>query len=170
VKVEQKHPTGLLQPFPILEWMWEFVIIDFITKLPRTSKKHESIMVVVDNLTKASYFIPVKSAHKETNIVDIYTRKIVRLHGVPKTILSHRDSKFTSNFWKGVFKGFGTNMNFRRTYHLESDGKKERVNQVIEDMLRIYVMHKTSKWEDYLHLVEFAYNDGNKEYLNMSPV
>jgi hypothetical protein len=68
VKVEHKHPTGLLQPLPILEWKWEVVTIDFITKFPKTTRQHDSIMVVVDKLTKVAHFIPVKLAHKETNI------------------------------------------------------------------------------------------------------
>jgi hypothetical protein len=83
--------------------------------------------------------------------------------------VSDKDIKFTSNLWKGLFKGFGTNLNFSTTYHLEYDGKTKRVNQVIEDMLRMYVMDKKSKWEDYLHLVEFAYNNGYQTSLNMSP-
>jgi len=71
-------------------------------------------------------------------------------------IVSDRDSKFTSNFWKGVFKGFETNLNFSKTYHPESDGQPERVNQVIEDMLRMYVMDNPTKWEYHLHLVDFS--------------
>jgi hypothetical protein len=82
------------------------------------------------------------------------------LHDIPKTIVSDRDPKFTSKFWKGLFKGFRTNLNFNIAYHPESDGKTKRVNQVIEDMLRMYVMEKPSKWEDYLHLVELSYNNG----------
>jgi hypothetical protein len=96
-------------------------------------------------------------------------KEIARLHGVPKAIVSDRDPKFTSNFWKGLFKGFGTNLNFSTTYHPQIDGKIERVNQVIEDMLRMYVMDKPSKWEDYLHLVEFSYNNGYQASLKMSP-
>ena len=126
-------------------------------------------MVLADKLTKASHFIQVKLTHKVANIVDMYMRDIARLHGVPKTIVSDRDPKFTSNFWKGIFKRFKTNLNFSTTYHPESDGKTERVNQVIEDMLRMYVMDKPSKWEDYLHLVEFAYNNGYQASLKMSP-
>ena len=95
-------------------------------------------------------------------------KEVALLHGVPKTIVSDRYPKFTSKFWKGLFKGFGTNLNFNTTYHLESDGKTKRVNQVIEDMLRMYVMDKPTKWEDYLHLVEFAYNNGYQTSLNMS--
>jgi hypothetical protein len=143
--------------------------MDFITGLPRTGKQHDSIMVVVDKLTKAAHFIPLKTTHKATNVVDIFMREITRLHGIPKTIVSDRDPKFTSKFWKGLFKGFRTNLNFNTAYHPESDGQTERVNQVIEDMLRMYVMDKPSKWEDYLHLVEFAYNNGYQASLKMSP-
>jgi hypothetical protein len=80
-----------------------------------------------------------------------------------------RDLKFTSNIWKGLFKGFGTNLNFSIAYHLEYDGQIEKMNQVIEDILRMYVMGKPSKWEDYLHLVEFTYKNGFQESLKMSP-
>jgi hypothetical protein len=102
-------------------------------------------MVILDKLTKATHFIPMKLTHKTTNNAYIYMREIVKLHGVPKEIVSNRDPKFTSNFWKGLFKGFGTNLNFSTTYHLESDRKTERVNQVIEYMLRMYVMDKPLK-------------------------
>jgi hypothetical protein len=126
-------------------------------------------MVVVDQLTKAAHFIPVKLTHKATNIVDIFMREIARLHGIPKTIVFGRDPKFTSNFWKGLLNGFGTNLNFNTTYHPESVGQTKRVNQVIEDMLRMHVMDKPSKWEDYLHLVEFSYNKWYQIALKMSP-
>jgi hypothetical protein len=108
-------------------------------------------------------------SHIVVNIAEIYMTKIARLHGIPKKIVSDKDTKFTSNFWRGLFKGFGTILNFITTYHPQSDGKTKRVDQVIEDMLRMYVMDKSSKWEDYLHLVEFAYNNGYQASLKMSP-
>jgi hypothetical protein len=169
VKAGHRPPAGLLQPLPIPKWKWEVVTMDFITKLPRTNKQHDFIMVVVDKLTKAAHFIPVKLTHKAANIVDVYMKEIARLHGIPKTIVSDKDPKFTSKFWKGLFNGFGTNLNFSTTYHPKSNGQTKRVNQVIEDMLRMYVMDKPSKWEDYLHLVEFAYNNGYQASLKMSP-
>jgi transposase InsO family protein len=143
--------------------------MDFITGLPRTSKQHDSIMVVVDKLTKAAHFIPLKTTHRVVDVPDIFLKEVARLHGIPKTIVSDRDPKFTSNFWRGLFKGFGTNLNFSTTYHHESDGQTERVNRVIKDMMRMYVMDKPSMWEDYLHLVEFAYNNGYHTSLKMSP-
>ena len=107
-------------------------------------------------MTKATHFILVKNTHKATNIAEIYMREVARIHGVSKTIVSNRDPKFTSNFWKGLFRGFGTNLNFSMTYHPESDGQTKRINWIIEDMLRMHVMDKPSRWENYLHLVEFA--------------
>jgi hypothetical protein len=116
---------------PIPEWKWEVITMDFITKLPKSAKQYDFIMVVVDKLTKVSHFILVKSTYKETNIVDIYMREIVKLHGLPRKIVFDKDPKFTSNFWKGLFKGIGTSMNFSTTYHPESDGQTKRLNQVI---------------------------------------
>jgi hypothetical protein len=110
-----------------------------------------------------------KTTHTVTNIAEIFMKEISKLHGIPRTIVSVKDMKFTSNLWRVLFKGFGTNLNFSTTYHPQIDGKIERVNQIIEDMLRMYVMDKPSKWEDYLHLVEFAYNNGYQDSLTMSP-
>ena len=114
VKAKNRHPVGLLQPLPIPEWKWKVVTMDFIKGLPRTGKQHDSIMVVVDKLTKASHFILLNTTQKEVDVVDIFMREVARLHGIPKTIVSERDLKFTSNFWKGLFKGFRMNLNFSK--------------------------------------------------------
>jgi DNA-binding transcriptional regulator WhiA len=136
------------------------VIVDFVTKLPKTMKKNDSIMVVVDKLTKATHFIPVKTTHKAKNIVEIYMKEVSRIHGVPMEIVLDKDPNFTSNFWKGLFKGFGMDLNLSTMYHPESDGKTKRNNKIIEDMLRMYVMDQPSKLEDYIHFIEFSYNNG----------
>jgi transposase InsO family protein len=133
------------------------------------NKKHDSIMVVVDILTKFVHFVLVKTTHTMAYIGKIFMKEIARLHGIPRTIVSNRDTNFTSNFGRGWFKVFGTNLNFITTYHPHTDGKTERFNRIIEDMLRMYVMDKPSKWEDYLDLVEFAYNNGYQYLLRMSP-
>jgi hypothetical protein len=96
-------------------------------------------------------------------------KDVARLHGVPKEIVSDNDSKFISNFCKGLFKGFGTNLNLSTMYLPESDGKIERTNIIIEDMLEMYVMDQPSKWEDYIHLVDFSYNNMYCVSLKMSP-
>jgi hypothetical protein len=169
VKAEHRHPAGLLQPLPILEKKWEVITMDFITGLPRTNKQHDSIMVMVEKLTKAAHFVLVKTTHTVANIAEIFMKEIARLHGIPRTVVSDKDTKFTSNLWRELFKIFGTNLNFITAYHPHIDGKTKRVNRIIEDMMRMYVMDKPSKWEDYLHLVELAYNNGYQDSLRMSP-
>ena len=117
VKVEHRHPAGLLQTLPIPKWKWDVVTMDFITKLPKTIFQNDEIMVVVDKLTKAAHFIPVTTTHKEANIANIYMKEVVRLHGIPKAIVLDIDSKFPSNVWKGFFEGFGASQNMSTTYH-----------------------------------------------------
>ena len=126
-------------------------------------------MVVVDKLTKATDLIPVKSTHKIDDIAKIFMKDIFRLHGLPREIVFDKDPKFTSNFWKGLFAYLGTKLSFSIAYHPQTVGKIERVNQVLEDILRMYVMDKPTKREDYLHLVEFTYNNGQQASLGMSP-
>jgi hypothetical protein len=117
VKTKHIHHVGMLHPFPILKWKCEVVIVDFITKLPRKMKQHDSIMTVVEKFTKVSHLILVKTTHNVTKIAVIYMKEVTKLHGVPKKTISNRDPKFTSIlFWNGFFKGFGTNLNINTTY------------------------------------------------------
>lgn len=169
VNADHQHPVGQLQPLPIHEWKWEMFTLDLITKLPKAQKKHESIMVVVDKLTKISHFIRVKSAYKVVEIIDIFMKEIFELHGMSKVVISDRDVKFTSAFQNVVFRGPGTWIQFSTTYQPRTDGQTMQFNQVLEDMLRIYVMQQTTKWEDYLLLVEFTYNKNYHESLQISP-
>jgi hypothetical protein len=98
-------------------------------------------------------FITIKLDYWVANIIKIYLKYIFMLHGIIKEIILDKELKFISKFWKGLFKGFGTNLNFSTTNHPQTDGWTKRVNQVIEYMLRMYVMDKSSKWEDCLNLV-----------------
>ena len=102
--------------------------MDFITGLPRMKEHNDSIMVVVDKLSKETHFILVKSTYKAVNIVDIFMKEIFRLHGIPKTLITNRDAKFTSKFWMSLKKGMDTKMNFSTTYHPQTGGHTERVN------------------------------------------
>ena len=93
-----------------------------------TWRQHDSIMVVVEKLTKASHLIPFKSMYKDDAIAKKIMKKISTLHGFPKAIISDRDTKFTSNFWKCLFAYLGMKLNFRTAYHPQTNGKTERVN------------------------------------------
>jgi hypothetical protein len=158
-----------LQPLPVPEWKWETISHDFITGFTGTQKHNDSIMVVIDKLSKYAHFIPINSNFKAINITEIIMKEIFRLHGIPKMVISDRDVKFTSTFWKELFAGLKTNLNFRTSYHPQTDGQTERTNQIIEYMLCMYVRTKPSKWEDYPHLVKFAYNNGYQTSTKMSP-
>jgi hypothetical protein len=144
-------------------------LLDFITGLPKTQKQNDSIMVVIDKLSKYAHFIHVNSTFKAINIVEIFMKEIFRLHGIPKMVISDRDVKFTFAFWKELFAGLNTNLNFSMIYHPQMDGQNEMTNQIIDDMLHMYVRTKPNKWEDYLHLVEFAYNNGYQTSTKLSP-
>lgn len=116
--------------------------MDLITFLWMTSRQHDSIIVVVDRLTKVPKFIPMKSTYSVRNIAQALIRDMVRLHGVPKKIISDRDAKLTFRLWKELYEGLGRDLAFSITYHLHIDGHIERVNKILEDMLRMYVMHQ----------------------------
>jgi len=135
VKAECKHPGGLLQPITIPEWKWEVVSMDFITSFPRTSRQHDSIMVVVERLTKVAHFIPMKSTYSTSDVAQLFIKDVVRLHGVTKNIVSDRDAMFTSNFWKESFTFLGTKLAVSTTYNPQTDGQTERVNKTLEDIV-----------------------------------
>lgn len=123
VKFECKHPGGLLQLIAIPEWKWEVISKDFSTGLSKIVKQHDSIMVIVDRLTKVAYFILVKYMFSTTNVAQVFIKDVVRLHGVPKNIVSDKHAKLTSKFWKDLFVGLGTESAFSTTDHSQIDGK-----------------------------------------------
>ena len=125
--------------------------MDFITRLPTSTKQNDTIMVVVDKLSKSTHFIPVKSTCKATYIAQVFMKEIFRRHGMMKEIVSDRDTKFTSNFWKSLMAGLETKLLSSTTYHPQTNGQTERVNQILEEMLRMHVMHQPRKWEATCH-------------------
>jgi transposase InsO family protein len=111
----------------------------------------------------------VKTTYKGSQLVDLYLSRIVSLHGVPKTIVSERGTQFTSRFWKQLHQPLGTKLAFSTAYHPQTDGQTERVNQILEDMLRAFVLAYGTKGEDCLPFVEFSYNNGYQASLQMAP-
>nr|CAH66139.1 H0616A11.3 [Oryza sativa] len=169
VKAEHQKSAGLLQPLKIPEWKWEEIGMDFITGLPRTSAGHDSIWVVVDRLTKVAHFIPVKTTYTGHKLAELYMARVVCLHGVPKKIVSDRGSQFTSKFWQKLQSELGTRLNFSTAYHPQTDGQTERVNQILEDMLRACVLDFGGSWDKNLPYAEFSYNNSYQASLQMSP-
>ncbi|GMJ04800.1 hypothetical protein HRI_004149200 [Hibiscus trionum] len=169
VKAEHQHPSGLLQPIRIPEWKWERITMDFVTGLPLTPSKKDSVWVIVDRLTKSAHFIPVRVTYSLEKLAKIYISEIVRLHGVPLSIISDRDPRFTSRFWLALHNALGTRLNFSTSFHPQTDGQSERVIQVLEDMLRGCVIDFHGSWEDFLPLAEFAYNNSYQASIRMAP-
>ncbi|KAL0562073.1 hypothetical protein IC582_002523 [Cucumis melo] len=169
VKAPRQKPAGLLQPLSIPEWKWESVSMDFITGLPRTLRGFTVIWVVVDRLTKSAHFVPGKSTYTASKWAQLYMSEIVRLHGVPVSIVSDRDARFTSKFWKGLQTAMGTRLDFSTAFHPQTDGQTERLNQVLEDMLRACALEFPGSWDSHLHLMEFAYNNSYQATIGMAP-
>ena len=168
IKAERVKMPEKLQPLDIPQMKWEYISMDFVTGLPTTQGGFNSIMVVVDMLTKVSHLIPVKVTYTASDIARIFVKEIFRIHGLPKRIVSDRDAKFTSKFWTSLFQAINTQLCFSSAYHPQSDGQTERVNQVVEDILRAYYSREPSKWMQYLPLVEYAYNSSYHQSIGMT--
>ncbi|KAI3790873.1 hypothetical protein L2E82_04266 [Cichorium intybus] len=169
VKAEHQRPYGSLQPLDIPEWKWDHVTMDFLMSLPKTLKGHDSIWVVVDRLTKSAHFLPIKETWPIDRLAKLYTDEIVCRHGVPLSILSDRDTRFTSNFWEGLQRELGTRVNLSTSYHPQTDGQSERTIQTLGDMLRSCAIDFSGSWDIHLSLVEFAYNNSYHSSIGMSP-
>ena len=122
VKAERQKPSGLLQPLPIPEWKLEHITMDFVFKLPPTVQRHDDIWVVVDRLTKSVHFIPIREKFSPQKLAELFMNHIVSLHRVPVSIISDRDPRFTSRFWKGLMKELGVKLNLSTAFHPQTDG------------------------------------------------
>jgi hypothetical protein len=169
VKAIHMKIAGPLQSLPIPTWKWEDISIDFIVGLPRTAKGFDSIWVIIDRLTKIAHFLPVKVKYLVITYADLYIAHILSLHGVPKTIVSDRGPQFVSKFWEELHKSLGTKLLHSSVYHPQTSGQTERVNQILEDMLRACVLEFPQKWDDCLPLAEFSYNNSYQESIKMAP-
>jgi transposase InsO family protein len=143
--------------------------MNFVVGLLLTSHRHNVILMIVDKLTKSDHFIPVRDTYNVTDVAHVFVNKVICLHGIPKKIISDRDSRFTSRFWTSLQSALRTQSNLSTTYHPEIDGKTKRVNQFMEDMLRMYFMDNQTQWEKYLPLVEFSYNNSFHSSIRMPP-
>ena len=120
-------------------------------------------------MTKTAHFLPIRMNYSLDQLAHLYANEIVRLHGVPATIVSDRDPRFTSHFWGGVQKALGTRLNFSTAFHPQTDGQSERTIQTLEDMLRACALDLKGNWASHLPLVEFAYNNSYHSSIEVAP-
>jgi hypothetical protein len=167
-KHELSHPAGLLQPLPVPEGEWQDITMDFIEGLPK-SDGYDTILVVVDRFSKYAHSIPLHHPFTAPTVAQAIFDNVVKLHSLPKSIVSDRDKVFTAHFWQELFKLMGITLTTSTTYHPQTDGQSERVNQCLEMFLRCAVYQAPKKWKKWLPQAELWYNTSHHSSLQCSP-
>jgi hypothetical protein len=143
--------------------------MDIVLDLPRTKRGCDSIFMVVDRFSKMAHIIPCHKTNDDSHIADLFFREIIRLHGVPNTIVSDRDTKFFCHFWRTLWAKLGTKLLFSTTYHSQIDDQTEVVNMTLSTMLMVVLKKNIKMWEECLPHIEFAYNRSLHSTTKMCP-
>lgn len=167
-KTERVSPAGLLQPLPIPKRPWAVISLDFIEGLPK-SGGYDVILVIVDKFSKYAHFLPLKHPYTALTVATAFMKEIFRLHGLPLAIISDRDRIFTSTIWQELFKLSKTQLRLSSSYHPQTDGQTERVNQCLEGYLRCSVHSCPANWVKWLFLAEYWYNTSFHSSLGRTP-
>ncbi|GJP44696.1 hypothetical protein CLOM_g4057 [Closterium sp. NIES-68] len=169
MKSSKQKKEGLLQSLPVPEQPWQVVSLDFITRLPPTTSNHDAILVVIDKFSKMGYFIRTHTTARTEETAQLFVRHIISQHGIPTTLISDRDPKFTSKFWKELMSLLGTKLAMSSVYHPQTDGQTERLNQIVEQLLGAACKDDISKWDLHLPVLEFAYNNATHAATGQMP-
>nr|GEW06404.1 hypothetical protein [Tanacetum cinerariifolium] len=145
VKANVVADALILQP-AIPEWKWDNIMMDFITKIPKSSQGFDTIWVIVDRLTKSAYFLPIRENDPLDKLARLYLNRIVARHIIPVSIICDRDGRFMSNFWKSFQKALGTELSMSTAYHPKTNGQSERTIHTLEDILRACVIDFGKGW------------------------
>jgi transposase InsO family protein len=168
-KATAHRPYGLLTPVETPSRKWDACNMDFVVQLPKTKRGHDALMVVIDRLSKLVVLIPTTTDATAAQTAQLFFDNVFRQHGLPRAIVSDRDSKFTSKFWNALHNLCGTKLSMSTAYHPQSDGLVERANRTVEEALRIYVNHRQDNWDECLTAIEFALNNAPQKSTGYSP-
>lgn len=168
VKLPPTKPAGLLQPLDISQVIWEELSLDFITGLP-VVRGQSVIIVVVDRLSKYCHLESLPAGYSATMVADYFIKEIIRLHRIPKRMVSDRDKVFLSRFWQEIFSRSGTTLSLSTAYHPQTDGQTEIVNKTIEGYLRATIHNNPRSWVELLPWVELWYNTAFHHSSGTSP-
>jgi hypothetical protein len=141
----------------------------FRVGISQRRKGNDAIWVIVDRLTKSALFLPIKMTDSVDKLAKIYINEVVRLHGIPVSIVLDRDPRFTSRLWPSIQHALGTRLDMSTAFHSQTDGQSERVIQVLEDLLRACVLEFGGNWEEHMTLVEFMYKNSHQATIGMAP-
>jgi hypothetical protein len=167
-KPSTQSPAGILQPLSIPNRPWKSLGMDFLGPLPKSLKGNDMILVIIDRLTKMAHFIATKSTITSSQIADLFVEYIFRYHGMPHSIVSDRDPKFTAKFWKNLNKSLGIDLLMSTAAHPQTDGQSEATVKVIQKLLRPFCLQEQD-WESLLPSLEFAYNDTQHSSTGYTP-
>jgi hypothetical protein len=168
-KPSQQAPMGLMRPLPIPSRPWQQVSMDLITALPRSRAGNDAIVVFVDKLTKMVHYVATTTNVTAPRLATIFLREVVRLHGVPESILSDRDPRFTAHFWRAFWTQLGTTLTMSTAYHPQTDGQTERANRTLEEVLRSRINFQQTDWDEHLTAAELAVNNAVQSSTGFSP-
>lgn len=169
VKHLTDRPAGLLQPLDVPTKKWQHISMDLITNLPRTESGKDAIIVFVDRFSKMAHFVASTTTVNAPTLARLFVDNIYRYHGMPESIVSDRDPRFTGTFWRSLFQLLNVKLRFSSAHHPQTDGQTERTNKTLEDLLRHYVSDRQDDWDDHLSLCEFAYNNSVSASTGFSP-
>jgi len=162
-------PHGLYRPLPIPDYPWIDISIDFVLRLPRTKNGKDFVFVVVDRFLEMTHFIHCKKTNDVCHVADLFFREVLRLHRVPKSIISDKDTRFLSQFWRTLWDKLDTKLLFAITCHPQTDGQTIVVNRTLGTLLRTILKKNLKSWEECLPHLEFAYNRIVHSTTNYSP-